>query len=298
MTPHRRRLAGVCALWLLALLPAAAQAEAVPNPGQADPRMRWVIYNPEQVYKITGVYRTATVLVFAADEVITNAGSGDSVAWDVSPVQNILFLKPREPLPPTNLTVLTQRPDGTTRLYQFELSARDGSIGVNDANTVFQVRFRYPDDEAAARRQAAAATAAVQTEAREKSDVANRLRTGSLTGPWNWAYAAVGDRLLEPAEIYDNGSVTVLRFPGNQQLPSIYSVDDEGNESLIPTDVRGPLVTIHGVEKRLRLRRNAQILCIENFAYDPRGRSTGTGTLSPDVQRVAAKSPTRTEPRQ
>jgi type IV secretion system protein VirB9 len=275
-----------CALAILAGVSSVARAESIPNPGPADPRMRWVVYNPDQVYKITGVYRASTVIVFASDEKIFNGGGGDTVAWEVSPVQNILFLKPREPLPPTNLTVLTQRPDGTIRLYQFELSAREGSIGVNDPNTVFQVRFRYPDDEAAAKRQDAAAAAAIRAERREETLVSDRLVTGSRAGAWNWAYAAVGDARLEPAEISDNGRITVLRFPGNQPLPSIYAVDDDGNESLVQPIARGPQVTIDTVHKRLRLRRNAQVLCITNFAFDPRGANTNTGTLSPDVRRV------------
>ena len=130
---------------VLASLAAAARAESIPNPGPADPRMRWVVYNPDQVYKITGVYRTATVIVFAADEKIFNGGAGDAVAWEVSPVQNILFLKPREPLPATDLTVLTQRPDGTIRLPLPSSNCPPGRArtGVNAIRTsVFQVRFR------------------------------------------------------------------------------------------------------------------------------------------------------------
>ncbi|MGL4964747.1 MAG: TrbG/VirB9 family P-type conjugative transfer protein [Inquilinus sp.] len=239
MTRSLRTLA--CALALLAgALSGTARAENIPNPGPSDPRMRWVVYNPDQVYKITGVYRASTAIVFAKDEQILNGAAGDTMAWEVSPVENVLFLKPRENLPATNLTVLTRRPDGSSRLYQFELSARDGAIGVNDPDTVFQVRFRYPDDEAAARRKKAAAAAAARAARRERQQVSEQLAAGSQAGVWNWAYAAIGDAGLEPAEISDNGRITVLRFPGNQPLSSIYAVDDDGNESLVQPVVRGP----------------------------------------------------------
>ena len=43
--------------------------------------------------------------------------SGDTVAWEIKPRGNILYLKAREENPPTNLQVATMRADGTTRTY-------------------------------------------------------------------------------------------------------------------------------------------------------------------------------------
>src|SRR3546814_11610196 len=61
---------------------------------------------------------------------------------------HILFLKPRERAGPTNLIVTTSR-GGTLRSYAFELTARSGPITGRNGQAYFQVRFRYPRDEAA-----------------------------------------------------------------------------------------------------------------------------------------------------
>ena len=57
-------------------------------------------------------------------------------------------------------------------------------------------------------------------------------------------------------------------------------------ERLIPYDVRGEFVVIHGVTRGLRLRRGQSVLCLFNDAYDRRGVGVGTGTASPVVDRA------------
>ncbi|GAA5102656.1 hypothetical protein GCM10023260_14770 [Bartonella acomydis] len=68
---------------------------------------------------------------------------GNSVAWQVAPAGNILFLKAREVQPTTNLQVVTTRRDGSKRSYQFELMVKDGEISTAQ-ETYFLVKFRYP----------------------------------------------------------------------------------------------------------------------------------------------------------
>ena len=99
------------------------------------------------------------------------------------------------------------------------------------------------------------------------------------------AYSVQGASDLQPSEVTDNGRFTVLRFPANQPLPSIFAVSADGEESLVPFDVRGEFVVIHAVVPGLRLRRGQSVLCIFNEAYDPRGVAFGTGTASPIVDR-------------
>ncbi len=63
---------------------------------------------------------------------------------------------------------------------------------------------------------------------------------------------------------------------------------DGETERLVPYDVRGEFVVIHGVVRGLRLRRGQTVLCIYNEAFDDRSGATGTGTASPQVERVPA----------
>ena len=75
----------------LALTSSAAQAERTPPPGTQDSRVRVVSYNPDEVYRIRGVFRTASQIVFAPGETIASVALGDTVSWEVAPAENVLL---------------------------------------------------------------------------------------------------------------------------------------------------------------------------------------------------------------
>lgn len=124
----------------------------IPHSASQDSRVRFVNYQPFNITRIVGSLRSSVQVEFAADEEIAHVALGNSVAWEVAPAGNILFLKPREKQPVTNISVVTTRRDGSNRSYQMELTARDGTVEVGQ-NTYFYLKFRYPADEANARRQ-------------------------------------------------------------------------------------------------------------------------------------------------
>ena len=276
-----RSALGLFCCWL-GLAAGVAHAEERPAPGAADPRMRTVAYDPDQVYRLDGLFRTATQIVFAPDETVLHVALGDSIAWEVAVEGNVLFVKPREQHQPTNLLVTTARAT-TTRHYAFELKARTGRTSTSLADAIYQVRFLYPQEEAA--RQAAAlsmATAVVEDEL-----LTLQLQQGAIAGPRNLAYSLQGARSLEPSEVSDNGRFTLLRFPGGQSLPAIFTVTEDGTERLTPFDVRGEFVVVHGTAPALRLRRGAEVLCIYNDAFNPRAGQVPGLTASAEVDRVA-----------
>jgi len=79
------------------------------------------------------------------------------------PAGNLLFIKPLEVRSPTNMQIVTRRPDGSNRSYQFRLvAARRGAAGESPA--VFAINFTYPEDERAARAAAEAQQAAIAAE--------------------------------------------------------------------------------------------------------------------------------------
>ena len=92
----RRRLLLGAALTLSLSLP--AHAELLPRAGKADPRIREVAYNADQVVAIDASYGTSTMIVLQDDEKIETLALGDSVAWKVEPNHkgNIIFVKPVE----------------------------------------------------------------------------------------------------------------------------------------------------------------------------------------------------------
>jgi len=263
---------------LLPLIAALALASPVAAQAPLDPRIRELTYDPAAVYRIAGAFRTATQIVFSPEETIRHAAIGDSVAWEVAAEGSVLFLKPRERHQATNLLVVTER-EGAVRHYAFELLAREPG---DRTAIAYQVRFRYPADEQAQ----AARALAVQAEAVEQRLIGLELERGVVEGTRNLAWSAQGDVALQPSEVSDNGRFTVLRFPGVQALPAVFEVGEDGSERLIPYDVRGEFVVIHGVTRGLRLRRGQSVLCLFNDAYDARGVGVGTGTASPVVDRA------------
>lgn len=274
------------AVLALACAAPAARALDTPRAGPSDPRIKVIDYDPWAVVKVTGVFRTATQIVLDEDETILHVAVGDASGWEVAAEKNILFVKPKAPRGPTNLIVTTSR--GTsTRTYTFELSTRAGPAGRQTADTVFGLRFRYPTDETARAASAASAEAA----ALERRVVDLKLDRAVLEGRRNLAYAVQGAAGLQPSEISDNGRFTVLRFPSNQPVPTLYEVGADKAESLVPFDVRGEFVVVHAVTRELRLRRGREVLCIFNEAFDAYGQNPGTGTAASDVVRTDKGAP-------
>ncbi|WP_293677414.1 P-type conjugative transfer protein VirB9 [uncultured Phenylobacterium sp.] len=271
------------AVFAVAAVLAAAPAFALDTPksGPSDPRIKIVDYDPWAVVKVTGVFRTATQILLGADETILHVAVGDATGWDAAAEKNILFVKPKAARPPTNLIVTTSR-GGETRNYTFELSTRAGSSARNTPDTVFGLRFRYPQDE----KLAAASALTAQAAALERRIIELKLDRAVVEGRRNLNYGVQGASALQPSEVSDNGRFTVLRFPANQQVPAVYQVESSGTESLIPFDVRGEFVVVHAVVRQLRLRRGRDVLCIYNQAFEPYGVNPGTGTAAPDVQRT------------
>lgn len=271
--------AAACAALAAAALPAAAAD--VPKPGQADPRMREVDYDPKEVVRIVGTFRTATQIIFGPGEEIQHVALGDTVSWEVAAETNILFIKPRERGTPTNLIVTTRR-GAELRNYTFELAIRTGPITAKSPDTYFQVRFRYPEDE----RRAAAQVLARQAGMIEKARTGLMLDHAVVEGPRNLNYTIQGSSRLQPSEVSDNGQFTVLRFPANQELPSFFTVNPDGSESQVPFDVRDEFVVIHTVAPKLILRRGREVLCVFNEAVQPYGVNHGTYTASSSVERT------------
>ncbi|MBY5770093.1 P-type conjugative transfer protein VirB9 [Rhizobium leguminosarum] len=269
------------ALAMVANLSTTALALDIPRGASQDSRIRFVDYQPYNITKIVGTLRSSVQIEFAADEEIAHVALGNSVAWEVAPAGNILFLKPRENQPVTNISVVTTLRDGSTRSYQMELTVRDGTVEAGQ-NTYFYVKYRYPADETERRRLDAAARA----QAAQAGEADKVLALHEAYGPRNWRYSAQGSAALEPQAVYDNGKVTTFAFAGNQEMPAINMENSDGSESLVPKSVENNLVLVHAISRKFILRRGGDVLCIFNEAYDRIGINPDTNTTSPSVERV------------
>ena len=275
-------------LWASVGLVAAsvpASAAETPRPTAQDSRIREVVYSEAQVFRVVGVFRSATQIVFSAGERVEHVALGDTVSWEVAPAENSLFIKPRELAGSTNLIVLTRSSTGI-RTYTFELSARRGAIGARVADTFFKVVFRYPREEAAAAQAAATQAAYARSVALQSGAIRSALDLAVLEGKRNLRYSVQGSSAIQPSEITDNGQFTAMRFPNQRELPAFFAVNPDGSETIVPFDVRDEFVVIHGVFGQLRLRRGKNVLCVFNEAQDFYGRDPKTGTASSVVERT------------
>lgn len=277
-----------CAIVLImaAIWSSPVFALETPRSAPQDNRIRFVDYQPYNITRVVGSLRSSVQIEFAADEEIAHVALGNTVAWEVAPAGNILFLKPRENQPLTNISVVTTRRDGSTRSYQMELTVRDGPVGASQ-DTYFYVKYRYPADEAERRREQAAA----QTQAAQAGAADKILALHEQYGPRNWRYSAQGAAALEPQAVYDNGKITTFAFRGNQEMPAIYMENSDGTESLVPKSVDGDLVLVHAISRKFILRRGGDVLCVFNEAYDAVGINPDTNTTSPSVERVLKPQP-------
>ena len=262
-----------------------ASAAETPSPTSQDQRIREVVFSDKQVFRIVGVFRSATQIVFSPGERVEHVALGDTVSWEVAPAENSLFIKPRELAGATNLIVMTRSSAGV-RTYTFELSARRGAIGPRTGDTFFKVVFRYPVEEAAAAKAAATQATYARAVALQAGAVRSALDLAVLEGKRNMHYSVQGSSAIQPSEITDNGQFTALRFPNQRELPAFFAVNPDGSEAIVPFDVRDEFVVIHGVFGQLRLRRGKDVLCVFNEAKDFYGRDPKTGTASSVVERT------------
>lgn len=261
-----------CALSGVILSACPAFSLEKPKGGRYDRRITFIDYNPAQVVKLTGHYGYSTHIQFAKKEKVGHIAMGDADAWAVSPLDNHIFLKPVGDAAETNLTVITDK-----RVYNFELSAHEPKRGARDLQ--FQINFRYPKEEAAKQRKK-----------EEEAEAKERMRRLPETGKRNWNYWMQGGEELAPESVYDDGRFTYVSFAGNGDMPAIYSAGEgDESEALVNTHIdpeRPGTIAVHGVFKRLILRKGGFVTCLFNKSYNPAGVTSAGGTVHPNVRRA------------
>jgi len=225
----------------LLLLAQAADAAELPRPGQLDPRIQTIAYDPDQVVLLRGTLGYQFMLEFAPNEKIETVSIVESLIWQVTPNRraNVLFIKPIASST-TNLTVLTG-----LRHYAFELGVAPARPHVP---VLYVARMVYP---------APAQALPVQPPPVAQAPVAA-----------NSAYAVTGSDQVRPARIFDDGASTYFEWAKEKSLPAIFAVAQDGSESLVNTSVRGDYVVVDEIASRFRLREGKNVATVVNQAAD------------------------------
>lgn len=237
------------ALMLLALAVAAPAASVqVPAPGPVDPRIRTIVFNPREVVTITGQLGYQMVMSFGVNERVENISVGDSLGWQVTPNKkaDLLFLKPIDRLPSTNMTVVTN-----LRRYNFELIAVPASTR---RTQTYDIRFLYPNEELAA------VSAAVP-----EAQVSDAAPPDS----WNFAYSYQGSKVTVPARVFDDGRFTYFQWPTSVDTPAVFAIQPDGKEALVNHTTRGRYLVVEQVAAQFVLRSGSEVTQVFNDALRP-----------------------------
>lgn len=250
---------GVCAVQ-------PALAEQTPRAGSRDSRIRFVWYQKDDVVSVPASYGASTMIEFGDDEKIETLGAGDVPAWSIEPNKkgNVLFVKPIEKNAGGNLNVLTNK-----RSYVFFLNGEFRPV----AQQVYAIKFRYPEE---------VSDAALMDEARARAAQPNRQ--GFKAENANSSYAYKGSSANKPLVIYDDGVKTWFRFDPAREVPAIYVVDSERNETLVNYRREGPYIVVDKVNYQWTLRNGTEATCVFNLRLNNVNEPTGLEPYEP--QRV------------
>ena len=212
----------------------------------ANPHIVYIRFNKDGVTTIRCELGVSTLVDLGPGETIETISTGDSKSWSIVPKKGsgIFFVKPLEQTGETNVNVVTNK-----RVYALALVVG----GVAREKAAYQVRFKYPDEEAAASRAAMARESAKFPDLKsvDPSQV-------------NRDYVFKGSRQLKPRVAFDNGTKTFLQFSGD--VPAIFEVGAGGAEKTINSRIEGGYVVIDRVAAQFTLRRGEESLCLFNRA--------------------------------
>ena len=200
------------------------------------------------------------LIEFSTSESIENVAIGDSLGWQVTPNRkaNLLFVKPMEDVPPTNMTVVTN-----SRQYAFELRVRQNET--DDQPIIYVLRFQYPEEEA-------------------QEEVAEVVEEPTPPQVVNSAYSYEGSTTTLPERIFDDGEATYFQFRDGDEYPAIFVIEDgdgEG-EATVNSYVRDGNVVVDRIARGFVLRRGSEVSRIFNDGYP----DTSPGPLSPSPRQA------------
>ncbi len=104
-----------------------------------DSRIKTYIYSPNDVYLLVLQYGFQLNVEFAKNERVQTISLGDNYAWKITPLDNLLFIRPLERNIRTNMTIITNK-----NTYYFDLVSHDDEDDLSQSDQMYLVRFYYP----------------------------------------------------------------------------------------------------------------------------------------------------------
>jgi type IV secretion system protein VirB9 len=89
-----------------------------------------------------------------------------------------------------------------------------------------------------------------------------------------------------PTLVFDDGRFTYFKFPNNREVPAVFHVDSEGQESVVNARMEGDLLVADRISHKFYLRRGKAVVGVFNEAFDLDGIPPANGTTVSGVARV------------
>ncbi len=250
------------------------------KPISTDSRVRQIVYDANKVVAVRAAYGYTVMVEFGEDEIIQHLSLGDTVAWQAIPRRNnLLFLKPQEDNPETNLIVVTNK-----RSYTFSL------VGIrtrnfSDPRLTYRIKFHYPEEEMRRAQEEIAAMRTREAMLRRTDAAATVGASYTPTGPvrrasnpaeWNFKYSFKGSRIAAPIKMFDDGQFTYIQFANYDNIPAMFLVDSDKKETLLSYRREGEWIVIERLARQLTFRanNNSDVTCIFNDAFPTRPNSS------------------------
>jgi len=267
--PTRARTVGSCLASAAAVLTSCGALPAIGSE-PVDARIRVLVYDADEVYRLKGYVGYQIDLEFESGETFIGLGTGDLDSLTFAAQDNHLFVKPRAGGADTNLTVLTTR-----RTYHFDYSSSERRAEPAFGDVIYVMRFVYPP----------------QRSDRGAAAVEHELTSAPHARPPNLSYGYRGSAQLKPVSAWDDGVQTRVRFDSHEELPAIFERNDDGSESLLNFTVDAGELVVHRVARQLTVRRGSLQGCILNENYSGSGQRLDSGTIAPAVDRATRQLP-------
>lgn len=275
----------------------------------ADTTVQRIVYDQNTATLIKAKHGFVTHIDLATDEHIVKdgVGGGDGDNWMVSANvgSNFILLKPKKNAHNCNLTVKTDK-----RSYVFDL--RVLSHRATDKGT-WHVAFTYDNEPL---------TPAEIRQQKVQAELAQIKALQAIPPPVKNTHYSMQvmpqSEGIAPKAAWDDGNFTYLLIPNHREIPAVFKVTAEGNETthhaitnhgivrhdtasdkamsheaihqetMVNTHMEGnnkDTLVIHGIAKQYVLRLSQQVVGIWNDAYDIDGGSLQHGTVIPHVSR-------------
>lgn len=256
-----------------------------------DFRIKTVIYNEQDTVQVDGVAGIATHIQVSPNETYLTHAFGDDGGWAFAYKNNHYFIKPKAEDSDTNLTIITDKHVYHLILHYIggkEEKSDDGSVKTVFVSTpwdlkqaTLDLKYIYPDQEET-----------VRSQKRKEQHLQEELSDPYGEGVKNFSYLMSDDpksRDIAPTNIWDNYRFTYFRFPENSELPTIFVINQSGQESIVNSTVTGRyhnIIVAHKIAAQWRIRYGNKVIGIVNQGFNPTAIKNQTETISPHVNRV------------